>query len=121
MDYLTQLFKLDKKVAAVIGGSGFLCSEMASALSRAGVRVAILDKNELAINSVVSKINKTGGGAIGIPLQVTEKNNHEEALSKIINDYGDLHILINGAGINAPTPFFDITLDEWNAILYVHV
>jgi NAD(P)-dependent dehydrogenase (short-subunit alcohol dehydrogenase family) len=121
MDYLTQLFKLDNKVAAIVGGSGFLCSEMASALGKAGVRVAILDKNEEAIHTVVSKINKEGGTAIGIPLQVTEKNNHKEVLAKILKEFDDLHILINGAGINAPTPFFDIPLEEWKAILDVHV
>lgn len=121
MDYLTQLFKLEGKVAAVIGGSGFLCSEMASALSKAGVRVAILDKNEEAIHNVVTKINEEGGTAIGVPLQVTEKKNHTEALDKILQEFSDLHILINGAGINAPTPFFDITLEEWKSILDVHM
>lgn len=120
-DYLEKLFQLSGKVAAVVGGSGFLCSEMASALSKAGVRVAILDKNEEAIHTIVLRINKEGGTAIGIPLQVTEKKSHAEALDKILEEFGDLHILINGAGINAPTPFFDIALEEWKSILDVHV
>ena len=94
---------------------------MASALSNAGVRVAILDKNEEAIQTVISKITTEGGTVIGIPLQVTDKKNHEEALKIILKEFGDLHILINGAGINAPTPFFDIALEEWKSILDVHV
>ena len=94
---------------------------MASALSNAGVRVAILDKNEEAIQTVISKITTEGGTVIGIPLQVTDKKNHEEALKIILKEFGDLHILINGAGINAPTPFFDIALEESESILDVHV
>jgi len=121
MDYLKQLFNLEGKTAAVVGGSGFLCGVMASALSKTGVQVAILDKNEEAIKSVVSKINADGGKAIGIPLDVVDKKAHQTALVNILAEFGDLHILVNGAGINAPTPFFDITVEEWNAILGVHL
>jgi NAD(P)-dependent dehydrogenase (short-subunit alcohol dehydrogenase family) len=120
MDYLSRLFKLDGKTAAIVGGAGFLCSEMASALSKAGVRVAILDRDAEATNAVVSKINKEGGAAIGVPLQVTEKTSHEVALRRIIEEFGGLDILVNGAGINAPTPFFDITVEEWKSILDSH-
>ncbi len=121
MDYLTRLFKLDGKTAAVIGGAGFLCGEMASALGKAGVRVAVLDRNAAAMNAVVSKIRKEGGTAIGVPLQVTEKAAHEEALRRVIEEFDDVDVLINGAGINAPTPFFDISVEEWKSILDSHV
>lgn len=120
MDYLTRLFKLDGKTAAIIGGAGFLCGEMAAALSKAGVRVAILDRNAEAMRETVSRINKDGGTAIAVALQVTEKASHEEALGAVLREFGDLHILINGAGINAPTPFFDISPEEWKSILDSH-
>lgn len=121
MDYLTEIFQLDGKIAAVIGAGGYLCSEMAKALARAGVKVAVLDTNADNIQTVVDSIESQGGKASGFILDVTEKENHEKVLDEILKKYKDLDILINGAGINAPTPFFDISLEEWNSILNVHL
>ena len=121
MDYLTQLFGLKGKTAAIIGAGGYLCSEMARALAMAGVRVAILDKNADSIKKVSAEINVSGGKAIDHVIDVTDKKSQEKALTEVVRAFGDVHILINGAGINAPTPFFDITLQEWNSILAAHV
>lgn len=121
MDYLTELFGLREKTAVIIGAGGSLCSEMARVLARAGVKVAILDKNTDSIRKVSAEINASGGQAIDCPIDVTDKKSQENALEKVVRAFGDVHILINGAGINAPTPFFDITLEEWNSILTVHI
>lgn len=121
MDYLTELFGLNGKTAAVIGAGGFLCSEMARALAKTGVKVAILDKNADLIKKVSTEINASGGRAIGCLIDVVDKESHENALREVLKAFGGVHILINGAGINAPTPFFDITLEEWNSILAAHI
>ena len=39
----------------------------------------------------------------------------------MIEEFDDVDVLINGAGINAPTPFFDISVEEWKSILDSHV
>lgn len=119
--YLAHLFALQGKVAAVIGAGGFLCSEMAFALSKAGVAVAVLDKNKEAMEKVSEKIKREGGNVLDIPLDVTNRKDHEKALESTLRKFGHVDILINGAGINAPTPFFDISLEEWHAILEVHL
>lgn len=121
MDYLTELFGLREKTAVIIGAGGYLCSEMAQVLSKAGVKVAVLDKNADSIKKVSAEINASGGQAIDCVIDVTDKKSHENALEKVVKVFGDVHILINGAGINAPTPFFDINLEEWNNILAVHI
>jgi len=119
--YLTELFKLKNKIAVVIGGGGHLCSEMAYALARVGVAIAILDKNAAHIKKVVGKIKALGGKAVGHLCDATDKSSHEEALKEILKKFKKVDILINGAGINAPTPFFDIALEEWHAILDSHI
>jgi len=119
--YLSTLFNLKDKTAAITGAAGFLCSPMASALAKAGVSVALLDKNVDQLKTVWEKIKTEGGRAIYLPLDVTVKKDHEEALEKVLVQFGTVDILINGAGMNAPTPFFDISLDEWHAILDVHL
>jgi NAD(P)-dependent dehydrogenase (short-subunit alcohol dehydrogenase family) len=121
MDYLTELFQLNGKVAAVIGAGGFLCSEMARALAKADVKVAALDKNEENIKTVADEICSNGGEAFAFVLDITKKKDHEKALDKIVKKYGSVDILINGAGINAPTPFLEIPLEEWNRIIEVNL
>jgi len=121
MDYLTEYFLLDGKIAAITGAGGYLCSELARALAQAGVRVALLDTNAENIRKVANTIKSNGGEACTLVLDVTDKENHEKVLAEILENYGDVNILINGAGINAPTPFFDISLKEWNSILNVHL
>ena len=120
-DYLSEIFKLDGKVAAVTGGGGHLCGEMARALARAGVAVAVLDLRLEKAEAVADEIREAGGTALGLAIDVTEKAQHEECLAVILDEFGKLDILINGAGINAPTPFMEIPVDEWRSIIDSHI
>ncbi|MGR3301673.1 MAG: SDR family oxidoreductase [Candidatus Scalindua sp.] len=117
MSYIEEVFNLKGKVAAVTGGGGHLCGEMARSLAKAGVKVAVLDMREEKALEVAEEIENFGGIAVGLELDVTQKEEHSKALNKILESYGDLDILVNGAGTNAPTPFLEIDLEEWNAIL----
>lgn len=119
--FLSDLFGLKGKVAVVTGAAGFLCSEMATALAKAGVSVAVLDRDEPKLTEVRDSLKKVSGNVVSMPLDVTRKEMYEDALAGIIKELGPVDILINGAGINAPTPFLDITLEEWRAILDVHL
>lgn len=121
MDYLANLFHLEGKIAAVIGAGGHLCSEMAKGLAKAGVSVAVLDKKLEKAEVVSEEINSAGGESFASVIDVTDKNSHQNALNVVLKKYGGIHILINGAGINAPTPFFDINIEEWNSIIASHV
>ena len=116
--YLENLFNLDGKVAAVIGGGGYLCSAMARGLASAGCAVAVLDlrleKAEAVCNDIMGK---AGGKAIPLALDASKKVQHQEALAHIDKALGSVDILINGAGINAPTPVLEISLEEWYSVL----
>lgn len=119
--YISRLFNLEDKVAAITGGGGYLCSEMARALARCGVKVAVLDLREEKAQVVCREIEAFGGKAVPFSFDVTDKDDHRRVLDLIMSEYGSVDILINGAGINAPTAFFDITLEEWHSILDSHI
>ncbi len=121
MSYLEQLFNLKGKVAAISGGGGYLCGTMAIALAHAGVKVAVLDKNEENAAKIAKKIIAEGGEAVSTILDVVDNQSNRQALAYVLKHFGDVDILINGAGINAPTPFFEISLEEWHAILDTHI
>ncbi len=120
-DYLTRLFNLPDKVAVVIGAAGHLCSEMALALAAAGVRVMVLDRSLEGARGTVQRIHSIGGEAEAGLVDVVDRTSHERALAATLDRFGQVDILINGAGINAPTPIFEIALEEWNAIIATHV
>ena len=116
--YLNQLFNLENKVAAVIGAGGHLCSEMARGFAQAGCAVAILDLRLEKAKAVESDLRQMGfDKALSIAIDASKKQEHGNALDQILSAFGQIDILVNGAGINGPTPFLELSLEEWHAIL----
>jgi NAD(P)-dependent dehydrogenase (short-subunit alcohol dehydrogenase family) len=118
MTYIDNLFGLSGKVAVLSGGGGHLCSEMARGLASAGCKVAILDLRLEKAKIVENDIRSRGHNCVlSIQTDVSDKEQYEIALQETLEAFGAVDILVNGAGINGPTPFLDIQLEEWNAIL----
>ena len=116
--FLNNLFSLEGKVSAVIGGGGHLCSEMSIGLAAAGSSVIILDIRMKKAEETLRKIHeKFEGNHLALEINATSKESQESSLKTIIDKFGKIDILINGAGINSPTPFLDITLEDWNKVL----
>jgi NAD(P)-dependent dehydrogenase (short-subunit alcohol dehydrogenase family) len=120
-DYLTTLFGLEGKVAALTGAGGHLVGEMSRALARAGVRVAVLDVSLEAAERTAESIRADGGEAMAGALDVRSKADYERTLAAILSRFGRLDFAVFGAGANAPTPFLEIPVDEWNNILAVQL
>jgi NAD(P)-dependent dehydrogenase (short-subunit alcohol dehydrogenase family) len=116
-DYLSELFGLEGRVAAVTGGGGHVCGEMARAFGRAGCKVAVLDLRAEKAQSVAEQIRAAGGTAIGVQLDATVKASFEGALEQITETFGGVDIVVNGAGINSPKPFLNITLEDWQSVM----
>lgn len=120
-DHLTRLFGLHGKVAALTGAGGHLVSEISRALARAGMRVALLDRNVDSARRLADEIRAGGGEAIPVEVDVRKKDDFERALLSVLAAYDTLHCVLNGAGVNAPTPFFDISQEEWDDIIAVQL
>ena len=116
--YISQIFNLEGRVAVVTGAGGHLCSEMARAFARSGCKVAVLDLRIEKAKAVEEEILAEGfSDVISFAIDVAKKEDFEKALKGILAAFGKVDILVNGAGINGSTPFFEITLDEWYNIL----
>jgi len=100
---------LQNKVAVVTGGSGVLCSEMAKELAQQGMRVAILNRTAQKGEAVVQSVKENGGEAINFSVDVLNKESLIAARQLILQQYGQIDVLINGAGGNHPDA---ITADE---------
>lgn len=98
---------LANKVAVITGGSGVLCSAMAKELARQKVRVAILGLSAQQVEDVTAEINASGGIAIGVVANVLKKDSLIEAKQQILEKFGQIDFLINGAGGNHPAAITD--------------
>lgn len=118
LPYLKTLFNLEGRVAVVIGGGGHLCSAMARGFARAGCVVAIADLRLEKAQAVEQELREEGfDRLLSLGFNAASKHQHAEALERVVSEFGAVDILVNGAGINGSTPFFEIELDEWRAIL----
>jgi len=120
--YLAGLFGVAGKVAVVTGGGGVLCGSMSRALGRLGARVAVLDLFPEAGQKVVDEIRAAGGEAIVVRCDVLDRASVETAAKMVMDVFGGVDILINGAGGNkkeaTTSPeqaFFDLPADavQW--------
>ena len=111
------MFSLTGQVAVVIGGGGVLAGAMATGLARAGADIAILDVSPENAEQRAKSIATLGTQAIGVVCDATSKPSLEHALDEILHRFGHVDILINAAGVNSGTPFFEITEAEWQRLI----
>ena len=93
---------LKGRVAVITGAGGVLCSGFAKDLAAQGVKVAVLDLNKDAAQSVADEIVAAGGTALAVACNVLEKESLDAARAQINETLGTCDILINGAGGNNP-------------------
>ena len=116
-EYLSSLFSLEGKVAVVIGGTGELCGAMAEGLAAAGAETVLVGRSEEKAAARLAKIESAGGSAYFEKVDVNSKASIQELLGNVLAKSGKVDILVNGAGVNSPTPIFDIEEDEFDSIL----
>ncbi len=124
MTNLQRLFDVRGFTAVMTGGTGVLGSEIALALARAGVRVAILSRHASSSTKVVEAIQAEHGEAIGIACDVLQRADLEDACTEVLKTFGSIDILINAAGGNSPqattsaeVSFFDLDIRAIESVL----
>ena len=111
---------LKDKVCVITGGGGVLGSSIVRGLASAGVITVILDINEQAASELAGEItSEFGVRSLGLEADVLNKNSLEQVRSRIIDQVGEVDLLINGAGGNSPqatTVLEQITEEDLNRL-----
>jgi len=94
--------KSESKIAVITGGGGVLCSAIAKGLAREGTVVVLLDLALDKAEAVVETIRSEGGNGMALQANVLDRESLETAAAQILEAYGRLDVLINGAGGNHP-------------------
>lgn len=120
-DYLKKMFGLDGLTALVIGGTGTLGGAFCDALAGAGAHVVVVGRNDDHGKMRVGIIREMGGTAEYFSCDSTSREGLEALVAHLRSTGREADILINGAGVNSPTPFLEINDEEWDRILDVNL
>lgn len=93
---------MESKVIVITGAGGVLCSNFAKELASDGHKIALLDINLDAAQSIADEINSNGGKAIAVKTDVLDRESIEQSHKIVLDAFGKCDILINGAGGNNP-------------------
>ena len=109
--------RLDGKVALVTGASSGLGERFATVLAESGARVALAARQIDKLRGLQDAIEKSGGAAFPIGLDVTRVAEIDPAIERIEREFGAIDILINNSGVSVTKRFGDYTEDEFDFMM----
>jgi 2-dehydro-3-deoxy-L-rhamnonate dehydrogenase (NAD+) len=113
------MFELTGQTALVTGAGAGIGEAIAARLAAAGARVAVADIDSEAAQSVANKI---GGGAFALPVDITNTEQVQAAVAKVIESAGSLDILVNNAGIaGRAAPIWEQTDEDWHRVMKLNI
>ncbi|MFP4300570.1 MAG: SDR family oxidoreductase [Spirochaetaceae bacterium] len=115
------LFDLKGKIALVTGSHRGLGRAMAEGLAAAGATVVINGRHRETVDMAVAELRQTGHRAFAAPFDVTDEESIEKGMTVIEQEIGKPDILFNNAGAIIRSPLLEMSRDEWNSMLNVHL
>lgn len=117
---------LEDKVVVITGAGSGIGREFALAFAAQGARIVVndLDRTEdggSAAEEVVSQIRATGGQAVASVESVAEWDSAQRIVAAAMDSFGRIDSVINNAGIVRDRFFFNMSLEEWQAVINVHL
>jgi 3-oxoacyl-[acyl-carrier protein] reductase len=112
---------MSQRSVIVTGGGSGLGREMALRFARDGAGVIVADQNAETARSVAKEIEKAGGRAIGIKVDVRSQPEVEAMVRAAVESYGGLHVLVNSAGVGEQTAFLKQTIEEFERIVAINL
>jgi NAD(P)-dependent dehydrogenase (short-subunit alcohol dehydrogenase family) len=112
--------ELSGKVAIVTGAGQGLGRAHALTLAGAGASVVVNDVSDAA-DQVVAEIKASGGQAVANHSSVSDWETSASLIQQAVDAYGDLHILVNNAGILRDRMSFNMDEPAWDAVINVHL
>jgi hypothetical protein len=108
--------KLKNKVALITGGTKGIGYGIAQSLLQEGVNVAITSRSIEAANDAAKALNNDPNNqakAIGLASDVRDFNSQQNAVNEVLNQFGQLDIVIANAGLGHFASIEDLTLEQW--------
>jgi gluconate 5-dehydrogenase len=119
---MDDLFRLDDKVAVVIGGAGGIGEIMAFGLAGQGAKVVVASRNMQKLEAVAHKIqSQTKSEAAAFQVDVTEKQSVAQLVKQVVSKFGTVDILVNSQGENLKRAAVDFPVEDWDLMFNINV
>lgn len=105
------------KVAIVTGGASGIGLALCNELGRRGSRVVVADVNVDAGQKAAAGIGAAGGSAAFFKADVTDAEQIQELVRRVVTDHGRLDFMFNNAGISVCGEARDLSLDDWRRVI----
>ncbi|MEU5866962.1 SDR family oxidoreductase [Nonomuraea sp. NPDC047529] len=104
---------LTGRVAVITGASSGIGEASAEHLAELGARVAVLARRADRLDDLVARIDKAGGQALALAVDVTDAAAVRTAADRVAAELGDADLLFNNAGVMLPAPIEELATDQW--------
>lgn len=111
----------EARIAVVTGAARGIGAGIARRFAADGHAVAALDLDAVACQSLVDEIIDAGGTAVAVGADVSEPEQVDAAVSRVVDELGPPTILVNNAGIIRDNLLFKMSIDDWDAVMDVHL
>lgn len=118
---LSDLFRIDGKVACVTGGNSGIGRTMALTLGEMGAHVVVLARDPDRIAQTVRDLEALGARAAGTEVDVGDREAIARAITRAVEPFGAPDILVNAAGINERPPMSALSDDVWDRTMRVNL
>jgi len=116
------MFRLDGKIAVIIGGAGGLGEACAEALARQGATVIVASRTLEKLKDVAQKIHESTGATVdAMQVDVTSKDSVNNLADAVIQKYQRVDILVNAQGLNVKMAATDIDENKWDSLFATNV
>ena len=112
---------MQQEVAFVTGAAQGIGEAIARRLAKDGFAVAVADMNTDKAQAVADSINQSGGRAMAVTLDVTDRVQVRSAVEKTVTTLGDFNVIVNNAGLGPTTPIETITPELFDKVYHVNV
>ena len=117
---ILDLFRLDGRVALIVGGSGGLGEAMGLAFAGAGAGVAILGRRLDKCEAVAREVESLGAQALAVDADATQFIELEQAVRKVVDKWGRLDILVHSAGTVHIEPTVGYPEEEYDRVMDIN-
>ncbi|MEE9504223.1 MAG: SDR family oxidoreductase, partial [Thermodesulfobacteriota bacterium] len=119
---MEDIFRLDEKIAVVLGGAGGLGEVIALGLSRYGARLVVASRNMEALEKVADEIkSETGGEVLAMQVDVSDEESMTRLVENVLSEFGTVDILVNAMGLNLKRDALDYPMEDWDTIFSINV
>ncbi|CAF1862247.1 NAD(P)-dependent dehydrogenase, short-chain alcohol dehydrogenase family [Bacillus subtilis] len=117
------MFTLNDQVAIVTGSGSEkgIGRTIALTLAKQGASIVVADMNQTGILKTVEAITESGGRAVGVEVNVTNKESVDHMIAKTLEAFGRIDILVNNAGISQKVTVQDMTLEDMTRVFNVNM